>query len=51
MAKKIRISVVPKKNLSKPKRVDLDELDKEDKKLKKVKLYKPRVRLTAHIKR
>ena len=51
MAKKIRISIVPKKTLSKPKKVNLNKFDKEEQILKKMKLYKPKVRLTAHIKK
>ena len=51
MAKKIKISVVPKKPLKKTQGVNLKKIDKEEIKLHKNRLYKPKVRLTAHIKK
>jgi len=51
MATKRRLTVAPKKPAVSLKKVSIDELSRESDKANKKRLYKPRVRLTAHIKK
>ena len=51
MVKKIKLTVAPKKAPMSIKKVTTNELSKESEKANKNKLYKPKVRLTAHVKR
>lgn len=51
MAKKVKVSVKPTKAGVKAKTLSAKDLDKESAKSNKGKLYKPKARLTAHVKR
>lgn len=51
MAKKIRLTVAPKKAAVSPKKLTASSKESEQDEKKKKKVYSPKVRLTAHIKR
>lgn len=51
MATKAKLTLAPKKKPLQVKSLTLGGLSKESEKAKKKKVYKPKVRLTAHIKR